>query len=593
MTTAIELAIMMLGEKQKVSFINEELTPEHQRKADKMIGYGNRHYQDQFIIDHAAKGTHEKFQYDQNTGHKVIRIPVSLNQDKADPSHTVKNFLEEKGYHIRDTGSYRSGIVHKSVVTGNPEKGIPYRNKWVAHKIGSVLEKNNAPAHVIQAFQHDPVRVGAGKKDYDLVVTNHPHDVYGMSTGRGWTSCADMNNPKGYAAQKMEDEINNHTHVVYLVNRGDDYDKNSIARLAFKHHTALNEKSDTNPNINHQTLISEKRVYGQAPTDFRTVAEHEMSKLFPIKNDIYFKNPHVYNDSGELIHISDGNPVSAESLDMAWKRFPKESKHQLYEHVNLDGKYKSKKLREVQQSLKEIVKEPSGNFQDDISRLRDSTYSLDSEQKLNGIGRNKTVTDDVLMTQAHKVMRNFDFKNPDHTMELRLFDGRHPLRHHVFNGLEKTIPQVKTVDDFVAGNAISKILGNRDSDGLPLHPEHTLGKDPIKTLGNAGVLKDVDDYRKAYHTFLGKSVPRENWYSVTHRLSNENVPNAHLAFNEAVQNFKNTYGDNNRFNNDNRLALVYHKMSPSAREFYGKEFGHDYNKILEENKDFINKMDKT
>lgn len=591
MTTAIELAMKMLGQKQKVSFINEELTPEHQRKADRMTSPRNRYSQDQFILDHAAPGTYAKFQFDQDTGHKVIRIPVSLNQDNAEPSHTVKNFLEEKGFHIRDTSSYRSGIVHKSVVTGNPENGIPYRNKWVAHKIGSVLEKHEAPHHVMKAYQHDPVRVGAGKTDYDLVITNHPHDVYGMSTGRGWTSCADMENPKGYAAQKMDDEINNHTHVAYLVNRGDNYDKNSIARLAFKHHTALTEKSDTNPHINHETLISEKRVYGQAPTDFRAVAEHEMGKLFPIKNDIYFKNANVYNDSGELIHVQEGQSISAESLDAAWKRFPKESKHQLYEHVNLDGKYKSKKLREVQQSLKEIVKEPSGNFQDDISRLRESTYNLDSDQKSNGIGRNKVVTGDVLSSQAHKVMQNFDVNNPDHTMELRLFYAGHPLRHHVFNGLEKSIPPVKTVDDFVKGNAITKILGNRNSDGLPFHPEHTLGDDPVKTLGNAGVLKDSDDYRKAYHTFLGKGKERENWYSITHRLSNENVPNAHLAFNDAIQDFRHYYGSGGS-RGDSHLALVYNTMSPSARDFYGKEFGHDPEKIVAENRELIDKIKK-
>lgn len=589
MTTAIEIAMKMLGEKQSVSFINEELTPTHQRKADKMAAAGNRYHQEQFMVDHAAPGTNDKFQYDKDTGHKVIRIPVSLNQDNAEPSHTVKNFLEEKGFHIRDAASYRSGIVHKSVVTGNPEKGIPYRNKLVAHKIGSVLEKHDAPHHVMQAFQHDPVRVGAGKTDYDIVITNHPHDVYGMSTGRGWTSCADMEEPKGYAAQKMKDEINNHTHVAYLVNRGDNYDKNSIARIAFKHHTALSEKSDSNPHQSHQTLISEKRVYGQAPTDFRTVAEHEMSKLFPIKNDIYMKNPYVYNDSGSLIHVPEGQKVGAESLDAAWKKFPKESKHQLYEHVSLDGKYQAKKLREVQHALKEIVKDPSGrNFQDDISRLRESTYGLDSDQKSNGISRNNTVTDEVLKSQVHKVMQNFDITNPDHAMELRLFDSSHPLRHHVFSGLEKTIPPVKTVNDFVKGNAITKLLGNRSSVGLPFHPEHTLGDDPVKTLGKAGVLKDVDDYRKAYHTFLGKGKEIENWYSLTHRLSSDNVPNAHLAFNEAVEDFRHSYRHTQ--GNLSRLAFVYHNMTPSARDFYGKEFGHDHQKIIEENSDMINKM---
>lgn len=585
MTTAIDLAIKMLGEKQKTSFINEELTPAHQRKADKMPNAGHSYHQDQFILDHAAPNTLEKFQFDQDTGHKVIRIPINLNQDNPDPSHTVKNFIEDKGYLIKDISSYRQGIVHKNVVTGNPEKGIPYKNKLVPHKIGSVLEKHGAPFDVTHAYQHDPVRVGTGKKEYDLVISNHPHDVYGMSTGRGWTSCADMENPNGHAAKHMQDEINNHTHVAYLVDRGGDYDKNSIARIAFKHHTATTAKSDQNPHINHQTLISEKRVYGQAPTDFRSVAEGEMRKLFPIKDDVYMKNPHVYNDSGELVYVPDGKSVSAESLDTAWKKFPAESKHQLYEYVGLDGKYKSKKLREVQGALKDIMQTPSGNFQEDISRVRHSTYDLDREQKSHGIGRNNVFDRETLHTQINSVMKSFDVSNPDHQMELRLFDYDHPLRNHVYRGVEKSIPPIRTPNDFNIGNSIHKLLGNRGHEHLPVHPDHLLGDDPVKALAHAGVLHDVNDFRKAYHTFSSHGSEKENWYSMVHRLNAGNAPNAHHALNDAVNTLKG-YKDNG-YRGEMSLASSYHFMSPAARVFYSKELGIDHDALLEKHKDYL------
>ena len=565
-----------------ITQLNEELTPAHERKADKMVEAGNSYHQDNFIQTHATPGTLEKFQFDGDVGHKVLRIPISLNQDNTEPSHNVKNFLEGKGFHIKDTASYRSGIVHKSVVTGNPDKGIPYRSKLVPHKIGSVLEKHGAPDSVMHSFLHDPVRIGSGKTDYDLVISNHPHDVYGMSTGRGWTSCADMNNPKGYASQKMKDEINNHTHVAYLVDRGGDYNKNAIARLAFKHHTAVSAKADNYP-INHQTLISEKRVYGQAPTDFRNVAEHEMGKLFPVKDDIYMKNPNIYNDSGELIHVPEGKTVSAESLDTAWKKFPSDSKHQLYEYVDTEGKYKSKKLREVQHALKDIMQEPTGNFQEDIGRLRESTYGLDRDQRLNGIGKNNKFDREVLSNQTNKVMKSFDVHNTDHQLELKLFDVDHPLRYHIYNGMESNIPAIKNANDFETGNRIHKILGNRTNEKLPVHPEHSLGDDPVKTLAKAGVLRDVDDFRKAYHTFPGKK--HENWYSLVHRLNDENVPNAHHALNDALETLRGRNSSNYR--DELSMATAYHYMSPAARNFYGKELGHNPEDILEKHKDYV------
>ena len=80
--------------------ISEELTDAHKRKADKMAELGHGHYQDKFILDHAAPGTYQKFQY-QDNGKKAIRIPIKLNQDNAAPDYRVKDFLGEHGYHIR------------------------------------------------------------------------------------------------------------------------------------------------------------------------------------------------------------------------------------------------------------------------------------------------------------------------------------------------------------------------------------------------------------------------------------------------------------------------------------------------------------
>lgn len=560
--------------------LNEELTDRQQRDAEKMAGPGAAYYKDQFVLNHAHPDTYKKFQFDENTGHKVIRIPIELNHDNPEPSYTVKNFLNDKGYHIKDAHSYRQGIVHKEITTGDPEKGIPYRSKLQPYKIGAILEKHGATDSVKNAYMHDPVRVGLGKHDYDLVISNHPHDVYGMSTGRGWTSCANMAEG-GAATQHMKDEINKHTHVAYLVDRGGDYDKNAIARLAFKHHRALTAKSDQSPLENHQTLISEKRVYGQAPTDFRTVAEHHMAQLFPIKHDIYMRTPGTYNDSGEVFHIPEGHKVTAESLDSAWKLSDKEQKNRLYSHVGLEGKYKSKKLREVQQALKEIHAEPSASFEDNMDRIRHSTYGLDKEQARYGIEYNENYDREHMNGVIEKNIHGFDPTNSDHTIQVRMFKHEHPLRQHIFNSLTKSQKPIKTPEDFVKGNALHNLLGNRESDGLPVDNEHELGHDPIGKLAHSGVLKNEGDYHKAYVTFYNHQSNHigGNWFETVHRLNEENAPNAHLALNKAVSDLK----------SNRNPTMAFYSMAPHVRKFYENETGHNTEKLFSENQGMIDR----
>lgn len=563
--------------------LNEELTDKQMRHADKMKEAGHSYYNDQFILNHAHPDTYSKFQFDEKTGRKVIRIPIELNRDNPEPSYTVKGFLKDHGYHIKDAHSYRQGIAHKEITTGDPEKGIPYRSKLQATKIGALLEKHGASDSVKQAYQHDPVRVGLGKHDYDLVISHHPHDVYGMSTGRGWTSCADMDNG-GAAADCMPAEINKHTHVAYLVERGGDYDKEAIARLAFKHHRAVSAKSDQSPHENHQTLISEKRVYGSAPTDFRTVAEHHMAQLFPIKNDTYVKTSGTYNDSGEVFHTPEGHKISAETLDTMWKMSDNDQKPHLYSHVGLEGKFKSKKLREVQHALKEIHQEPSPSFEENMDRIRSASYGLDTNQKMYGITRNNNFDSDHMSRLIEKNSKNFDPTNSDHTLQVRLFGFDHPLRHPLYRGLSQGLKPVKTVDDFVKGNALHSILGNRDSEGLPVDNEHELGHDPIGKLAHSGALKNEADYQKAYFTFHShpSNHVNDNWYNTVHRLNDENAPNAHLAMNKIT----------NDLMKDSKPVIALHVMHPHVRKFFEDQTGHNYEKLASENKSMLDWYDK-
>ena len=589
MSDLIEATKRLLDRCAAPSFtiINEELKDNEKRDAEQMKHSAHALNMENFIKTHAAPGTWDEFQDDKDTARKVIRIPVKLNQDDAEPSYPVRSFLEEKGYHIKNTESYRKGLAHREITTGDPERGIPLRTKFQAVKIGSILEQHRAPDHVLHAYQHDPVRVGAGTSDFDLVISHHPHDVYGMSTGRGWTSCAQMRKGEGsggIAAQHMSDEINNHTHVAYLVKRGGNYDTEAMGRLAFKHHTALNETVQDGYQ-KHQTLVSEGKVYGSTPTDFRAVAENEMAKRFPIRNDIYVKNSAVYNDNASAIHIQKSISLQPDALDAAWKNVDKKNKYELYRHVGLDGKYKSKKLRDVQTALKSITAAPTGDFIADFDRIRYSTSGLDSDQVLNGIGRNQAIPHEHIHNHVGKIMQQFDPTNEDQVQTVHSFlrgygNSSHPLRHAITRGLHRAIPVVRTARDFAYANRIHKLLGNREHDKITIAHDHQLGHDPIRTLGMEGYLRDAEDYMKAYHSLRDHDHANrnDNYYGVVHKLAMDNVPRAHKALDAAIERLRsNTLSRN--------IGTAYSRMNPAAQRFYAQELGHNLDDMLRTGKE--------
>lgn len=546
--------------------INEELTDRQKRHADKMTENGHGYYMSNFITTHAHPDTYNKFQYDKDTGRKVIRIPVSLDTSNHTPSDEVHDFLKSKGYHIKDNESYSKGLAHKEIITGNPDKGIPYTSKLQSYKIGGLLKQHDAPEHIIKKFVNDPARTGAKNSEYDLVVANHPHDIYGISTNRGWTSCSNMETG-GVAAKKMPEEINNYTHVVYLTKRGGNYDTDAIARLKFSHHTGIG--------TGHQTLISERRVYGDAPTSFRTVAEQHMKELFPIKDDIYLKNSNIYSDSGDVLHSENQANIKPEHIDKAWKELNNENKVRLYSMISTDGKYKSRKLQQVQKALATIKSPPTGDFVKDMDSLKYSTYDLDDDQKRYGIEQNKNFPYDHLRSTVAEHMKNFDINNNDHVLAIRSFTTYNPLRNHLYAGIESNIKPIKTVQDFDTANKIHKIFGNRDYQALEVDPNHELGHDPIKTLGNAGVLHGASDYHKAYFSLNKHSKMNENWFGMTHRLARENIPNAHLALDKATRDFKNSMDNDRGLPDEDENGNYIHGSRISFKDWMKKKLPSD------------------
>lgn len=144
---------------------------------------------------------------------------------------------------------------------------------------------------------------------YDVIISGHPIDIYSMSSGRGWVSCATLDGSAGnpdkfesygyqtHAAAAIGEDIHNDTHIVYLVKRGGDVDHDAVARIVYKKHVSATNK---------KVLISDNRVYGNELDSFLEYANKYMHDLFGVEDGLYHQCYGTYVESGVLKKVGNG-----------------------------------------------------------------------------------------------------------------------------------------------------------------------------------------------------------------------------------------------------------------------------------------------
>jgi hypothetical protein len=236
----------------------EELTPSQKSKVDSWTSpIGSRE---------ADKISSHVFPVGQD------RMTIPLEPEEVIPHPDIKNHLESHGYKVKD---YRKGLATDKYGRDT--------------NIGRVLQKTKAPEEHIKTFTNDPERQSSKNSNLQVVISKHPHDVVGMSTDRGWSSCMDMGG--GSEKEHLQHDIHKGTHVAYLTKSGDNDIKNPVARIALKPHYGNTDK--------HTILRAEDRQYGGGGDAFTKTVNNFIEKHYPMnnKNTHYNKDDSLYNDS--------------------------------------------------------------------------------------------------------------------------------------------------------------------------------------------------------------------------------------------------------------------------------------------------------
>lgn len=185
-------------------------------------------------------------------GRKAMRIYFDAQSDKIvrkvapECPPEINAYLVDSGYLLQD---YVSGTV------------IDKQGRTM--RLGKVLKD----PELKKKFDSDPERkalatISKGKKIVCLSI--HPYDIAGMSTGRGWTSCMNLND--GSHKEYVVEDVRNHTMIAYLIDARDKDIKRPIARVLIKRFHARNSPS--------QFLYHVERVYPVPnPTFISTVQD--------------------------------------------------------------------------------------------------------------------------------------------------------------------------------------------------------------------------------------------------------------------------------------------------------------------------------
>ena len=216
-------------------------------------------------------------------GFRIYLHYIPVEKQVVVPS-SIRKALEDKGYSVVD---YIHGKARE--IDGNR-----------VMRIGKLL--SDSPT-LQKQFNEDPQRSLSKKSDTIVVVSRHPYDVAGMSTGRGWTSC--MNLVDGEKRHYVMRDVKNGTLVAYLIHKHDKNIENPISRMLIKTFQYEHDPSDT-------LLASDEIQYGTADEGFGHTVQHWLNKINgPEKTGFYCMNPKLskegkpkfYSHHDEAVHL--------------------------------------------------------------------------------------------------------------------------------------------------------------------------------------------------------------------------------------------------------------------------------------------------
>jgi hypothetical protein len=216
-----------------------------------------------------------------------IYLPLDLDVNKIKYNTLInKNVIQtlsDKGYEIE---SY----------VGNLCKKIDTDKNFT--KITKILQKNNP--NLLVDYQNELIKIGTFT-DYMVVISRHPVDIAGMTTGRNWKSCMDIK--KGEFKKYVAVDVKSGTIIAYLIKNDDKNIQNPISRILIKPYVQSEDK-------NKSWLIPE-RIFGTPNQYFINTVEGWLETMQGVKPyGVYDLKKDLYADVQSSLNVQSSEIMS-------------------------------------------------------------------------------------------------------------------------------------------------------------------------------------------------------------------------------------------------------------------------------------------
>jgi hypothetical protein len=252
-----------------------------------------------------------------------VYLPFGVQNNEEGVDKYVKMTLEENGYVITD---YRKGLCSKDNRVFrigrilNQIKSIEAKKLQEAYQRGEIYnldrelqESSKYMDETINTFTNSSYRTQKSFNDFYVVVSQNPHDVAQMSTGRNWTSCMNLGGEGVDQGSHHEDiycEVASGGLVAYLVNKEDLEIRNPIARIHIRRFDNRDGKSVAMP---------ERSVYGQDVSGFYDFVLNWLNSKQTISPGMYSRQGGSYSDTFGTKGDQLFSPSKTEDV-LAWLR---------------------------------------------------------------------------------------------------------------------------------------------------------------------------------------------------------------------------------------------------------------------------------
>ena len=246
----------------------------------------------EFYSDKLPADYHDEVFAKYNDGDKnAQRIVLPMGaKSLAVPNMQVLSHLAKHNITVHD---YGNNIALEKIKTKQGEKIRPI-------KISKALEMTNAPEDLQKTFINDANR--RKDKDVQLVISRHPDDIGGMSTGVGWVSCQTM--PSYHGDPNVSEyhrcivhDFRHGTLAAFVTRKGDDNVESPISRTLIKRFISPDKK--------HSVFRTTGNFYGSGNAALADV-QHFAETNYPITNDEeYTLAPQLYPEGKKIFSKAD------------------------------------------------------------------------------------------------------------------------------------------------------------------------------------------------------------------------------------------------------------------------------------------------